>query len=133
MLCRAQSVDVRSGPAVGEPVLEALAEDSVGVAWSVSRLSTGAVEIADNPEMRNARDVKSGELPLASLDDQSLTVRVTGLKPATRYWYRTVTQEVVSEHNRAASRIREMAREGEGLRSGCKKPFGSPSPIRARR
>lgn len=105
MLCRAQSVDVRSGPAVGEPVLEALAEDSVGVAWSVSRLSTGAVEIADNLEMRNARDVKSGELPLASLDDQSLTVRVTGLKPATRYWYRTVTQEVVSEHNRAASRI----------------------------
>lgn len=90
---------------VNEPVLEAPSETSVGVAWAVSRLSTGAVEIADNPEMRNARAVKSGELPLACLDDQSLTVRVTGLKPATRYWYRTVTQEVVSEHNRAASRI----------------------------
>ena len=89
----------------GEPVLEAPAEDSVGVAWSVSRLSTGAVELADNSEMRNARTIKSGELPLACLDDQSLTVRVTGLKPAMRYWYRTVTQEVVSEHNRAASRI----------------------------
>ena len=69
LLCRAQGLGVCSGHAVGEPVLESPSEDSVGVAWSVSRLSTGAVEIADNPEMKNARTVKSGELPLACLDE----------------------------------------------------------------
>jgi len=83
---------------VGEPVLEAPSETSVAVAWAVSRLSTGSVEIADNPEMRQARVVKSGEMPLACLDDQSLTVRLEGLRPNTRYWYRTVTQEVISAH-----------------------------------
>lgn len=89
----------------GEPVLEAPAETSVGIAWAVSRLSTGRVEIADNPDLKDARIVKSGELPLACLDEQAITVRVTDLRPNTRYWYRTITQEVVSEHNRAASRI----------------------------
>lgn len=91
--------------AVGEPVLEAPAETSMGVAWAVNRLSTGAVEIADNEQMSGSRLVKSGRLPLAELDEESLTVRIDGLKPATRYWYRTVTQEVVSEHNPYASRI----------------------------
>ena len=100
----------RAGAAVPvkgpEPVLEALAETSVGVAWAVSRLSTGLVEIADNAELKGARQVRSGELPLACLDELSLTVRIDGLRPSTRYWYRTVTQEVVSEHNPHASRIR---------------------------
>ena len=90
----------------GEPVLEAPSETSVAVAWAVSRLSTGSVEIADNPDLRGARTVKSGELPLSCLDDRSLTVRVEGLRPATRYWYRTVTQEVVSAHNPHCSVIR---------------------------
>src|SRR5512133_284226 len=81
--------------AAGEPVLEAPAETSVGVAWAVNRLSTGTVEIADNPEMAGARTVKSGEMPLGCLDEESITVRVGGLKADTRYWYRTVTQEVV--------------------------------------
>ena len=116
-LCRAREGGVCSGNAVGEPVLEAPSEDSVGVAWAVSRLATGSVEVADNPAMANARSFKSGEMPLACLDDQSLTVRVTGLKPATRYWYRTITQDIVSEHNRAASRIHAGERTVGSVRS----------------
>ena len=82
-----------------EPVLAAVSETSVAVSWAVGRLATGGVEIADNPEMRNARYVKSGEMPLAELSSQSLLVRVDGLKAATRYWYRTVTDEVKSIHH----------------------------------
>ena len=78
----------------GEPMLAAAAETSMAVSWAVGRLATGGVEIADNPEMRDARFVRSGELPLAELSADSLLVRVTGLKPATRYWYRTVTEEI---------------------------------------
>ena len=96
----------------GEPVLEAPSETSIGVAWAVNRLSTGSVEIADNPQMDNARTVKSGELPLACLDDQSLSVRVTGLAPATRYWYRTVTQEIISARHPGYSKLKR----GETLR-----------------
>ena len=104
--CRAAVAADEPAFHAGEPVLEAPAETSVAVAWAVSGLSTGSVEIADNPELRNARVVKSGGLPLACLDDQSLTVRVEGLRPATRYWYRTVTQEVVSAHDPHCSIIR---------------------------
>ena len=96
--------------AAGAPVLEALAETSVAVAWAVNRLATGGVEIADNPQMANVRFVKTGGLPLAGLDDQSLLARVTGLTPATRYWYRTVTQEVVSAHNPGYAKISRGAR-----------------------
>ena len=95
---------------MGEPVLEAPSETSVGVAWAVDRLSTGAVEIADNPEMRDARTVKSGALPLAELDEESLSVRVEGLRPATRYWYRTVTQEVISDRHPGYAKIHAGAR-----------------------
>ena len=77
-----------------EPVLAAVSETSVAVSWAVGRLATGGVEIADNPEMRDARFVRSGGLPLAELSADSLLVRVTGLKPSTRYWYRTVTEEI---------------------------------------
>lgn len=80
----------------GEPLLAAVSETSVAVSWAVGRLATGGVEIADNPEMTGARYVKSGELPLACLSADSLQARVTGLEPATRYWYRTVTEEVRS-------------------------------------
>ena len=82
-----------------EPVLAAVSETSVAVSWAVGRLATGGVEIADNPGMRNSRYVKSGELPLAELSADSLQVRVTGLKAATRYWYRTVTEEVKSRRH----------------------------------
>jgi len=92
--------------AAGEPVLQIPSETGIGVAWAVNRLSTGEVEIADNPEMRAPRVVKCGGLPLACLDDLSLWARVGNLKPATRYWYRTVTREVISDRNPGYAKIR---------------------------
>lgn len=76
---------------VGEPCLQAPAETTMGVTWRVSGLAKGVVEVADNPEMANARTVKSGGYGLVPIDVAALQVRLEGLKPATTYWYRTVT------------------------------------------
>jgi len=76
---------------VGAPCLQAPAETTMGVSWKVSGLAKGVVEYADNPEMRDAKTVKSGGYGLVPIDVAALQVRLEGLKPATRYWYRTVT------------------------------------------
>ena len=76
---------------VGHPCLQAPGETTMGVSWAVSGLSKGVVEYADNPEFRNARTVKSGGFGLVPIDVAALQARLTGLKPATKYWYRTVT------------------------------------------
>ena len=76
---------------VGAPCLQAPSATSMGVSWAVSGLSKGVVEYADNPDFRNSIAVKSGGFGLVPIDISALQVRITGLKPATRYWYRTVT------------------------------------------
>ena len=84
---------------VGEPCLQAPGETTMGVSWAVSGLAKGVVEIADNPEMRGSRTVKSGGYGLVPIDTEALQVRIEGLKPATRYWYRTVTTPFTDYRN----------------------------------
>lgn len=72
----------------GEPALQAPAPDSMGVAFAVTALANGFVELADNPEMKNPRSFMAEGVPLARIDDRVLRVRLTGLRPGTRYWYR---------------------------------------------
>ena len=76
---------------VGEPCLQAPAETTMGVTWRVSGLAKGVVEVADNPEMKDARTARPGGFGLVPIDTDALSVRIEGLRPATRYWYRTVT------------------------------------------
>ena len=76
---------------VGFPCLQAPGETTMGVSWAVSGLSKGVVEYADNPDFRNAKTVKSGGYGLVPVDVDALQVRLEGLRPATTYWYRTVT------------------------------------------
>jgi len=84
---------------VGAPCLQAPAETTMGVSWKVSGLAKGVVEVADNPEMANSRIVKSGGYGLVPIDIMALNVRLEGLKPATRYWYRTVTTPFTDYRN----------------------------------
>ena len=76
---------------VGSPCLQAPGETTMGVSWAVSGLAKGVVEYADNPEMSGATTVRSGGYGLVPIDVNALQVRLTGLKPATKYWYRTIT------------------------------------------
>ena len=77
-----------------EPVLQCPAPDSMGVAWAVDGLANGAVEFSDNPQLQNAKTVRCGGFGMTSFDDQALQVRLVGLKPGTRYWYRTITTPI---------------------------------------
>ena len=76
---------------VGHPCLQAPGATTMGVSWAVSGLAKGVVEIADNPEFGNSRIVKSGGFGLVPIDVQALQVRLEGLSPATKYYYRTIT------------------------------------------
>ncbi len=90
---------------VGAPCLQAPAETTMGVSWAVSGLSKGVVEYADNPEMRGAKTVKGGGYGLVPIDVSALQVRLTGLKPATKYWYRTVTTPFTDYQNIYAAKL----------------------------
>ncbi|MBP5227548.1 MAG: metallophosphoesterase [Kiritimatiellae bacterium] len=71
-----------------ESLLQVPAPDSVGVSFAVNRLAVGYAEVADNPEMTGAKRYVCAGMPLAEISDRVLRVRMDGLKPATRYWYR---------------------------------------------
>lgn len=71
-----------------EPVLQCPAPDSMGVAFAVSDFALGYAEVADNEKMENAVQYACEGVPLAMLDDRVMRIRMTGLKPGTKYWYR---------------------------------------------
>ena len=70
------------------PVLQNAAETSVGVSFAVSADASGWVEYSTSPDLKNATKVFSGEHGLMTVDDKVALIRVTGLRPATKYYYR---------------------------------------------
>ena len=82
----------REGIIDSEPLLQAPAPDSMGVGFAVNGMSVGFVEVADNPELKGAERFYAEGMPVARLDDRVALVRMTGLKPATRYYYRLLDQ-----------------------------------------
>lgn len=70
------------------PVLQNAAETSIGVSFAVSADASGWVEYSMSPDLRNATKVFSGEHGLMTVDDKVVLVRITGLAPATKYYYR---------------------------------------------
>ena len=85
--------------AVGCPNLQAPGETTMGVTWKVSGLAKGIVEYADNPAFANARTARPGGYGLVPIDVAALAVRLEGLRPATRYYYRTVTTPFTDYRN----------------------------------
>lgn len=70
------------------PMLQNFAEDSIGVAFAVGALANGYVLIGENPDLSDARKVMCGGYRLTEISDKVSQVRVTGLKPSTKYYYR---------------------------------------------
>ena len=70
------------------PVLQNYSETSIGVAFTVNALANGYVLIGEKPDLSDARKVLCGGYRLCDIDERVIQVRVTGLKPATRYYYR---------------------------------------------
>ena len=82
------AVDDRSPLIASAPVLQNAAERSIGVSFAVSALASGWVEISKSPDMSGAKRVYSGDCGLMDVNDKVALVRIRGLRPATRYWYR---------------------------------------------
>lgn len=70
------------------PALQNLAETSVSVVFAVNDLASGWVEVADNPDMKEVTRHYSGGHGLMEIDEKIAQIRIKGLRPATRYWYR---------------------------------------------
>ncbi len=70
------------------PMLQNFAQTSVGVAFAVNDLANGYVLIGEKPDLSDARKILCGGHRLADIDERVIQVRVTDLKPATRYFYR---------------------------------------------
>ena len=69
------------------PVLQNAAETSIGVSFAVSADASGWVEYSTSPDLKNATRAYSGEHGLMTVDDKVALIRVTGLRPATKYYY----------------------------------------------
>ena len=70
------------------PVLQNAAETSMGVSFAVSADASGWVDVSRSPDMSCSVRVFSGGTGLMDVNDKVALIRIRGLKPATRYWYR---------------------------------------------
>lgn len=70
------------------PMLQNAAETSMGVAFAVTADASGWVDCSTSPDLKDAVRYWSGGTGLMKVDDKVALVRLTGLKPATRYYYR---------------------------------------------
>lgn len=70
------------------PMLQNYAATSIGIAFSVSDMANGYADISEAADMSGARRVTCGGYRVTDLNDKVMLIRITGLKPATQYFYR---------------------------------------------
>lgn len=69
------------------PVLQNAAETSMGVAFAVNDMANGYVKFSTSPDMAGAKKVKCGGFRVTGMNDKVMQIRLTGLKPDTKYYY----------------------------------------------
>ncbi len=70
------------------PVLQNFAETSVGIAFSVTGLANGYAIVGEKPDLSDGRKVYCGGYRLTDMNPDCMHIRITGLSPATKYYYR---------------------------------------------
>lgn len=73
---------------VSPPMLQNYAETSIGIAFAVSALANGFVVIGEKADLSDGKTFKCGGYRTTEINDHIIQVRITGLKPATTYYYR---------------------------------------------
>ncbi len=73
---------------ISAPMLQNYAETSIGIAFAVSELANGFVIIGRQPDLSDGRKVLCGGYRMTEISDRVCQVRITGLMPATTYYYR---------------------------------------------
>ena len=94
-----------------EPMLQVPAETSMGVVWSVTAMANGWVDVSESPDLAQARRFVCGGYGLTGFHERVLQVRLTDLKPATRYYYRIRAERIDYRSN--GNRVRGEVEEGE--------------------
>lgn len=69
------------------PMLQNFASTSIGIAFCVSDMANGFVKISEHPDMTNSKLFKCGGYRVTDVNDKVMLIRITGLKPAKRYYY----------------------------------------------
>lgn len=69
-------------------MLQNYAEASIGVAFAVSDMANGYVIIGEREDLSDGRKVLCGGFRVTDMNDKVMLVRLTGLKSATKYYYR---------------------------------------------
>ena len=97
---REGEIDADKPLVVGEPCLQNAAETTMCVCWRVNSLANGWVEYGRDSELKDARQEGcEGPSGITGFDALCLRVRLQGLSPATKYYYRTVTTKIVYHDN----------------------------------
>lgn len=94
-----------------EPMLQVPAETTMGVVWAVTAMANGWVDVSETPDMASARRYTCGGYGLTGFHERVLQVRLTDLKPATRYWYRIRAERIDYRSN--GNRVRGEVEEGD--------------------
>ena len=86
--CAVSVVEPPSKLITSAPVLQNAAETTMGVSFAVSADASGWVDVSRSPDMSGSVRVFSGGSGMMDVNDKVALIRIRGLKPATRYWYR---------------------------------------------
>ena len=74
--------------------LQIPSETSIGAVWGVNGPAAGYVEYSTNEDLSDAKRVYACVPPLRSIQEKVLSVRIRGLEPNTKYYYRVATMPV---------------------------------------
>lgn len=73
---------------ISAPALQNFAETSIGIAFAVSATANGYVIYGKQPDLSDGKRVTCGGYRVSGMNDDVMQIRITGLQPATRYYYR---------------------------------------------
>lgn len=74
--------------------LQIPSETSIGAVWGCNGPAAGFVEYSTKEDLSDAKRVYACVPPLRSIQDKVLSVRIRGLEPNTKYYYRAATMPV---------------------------------------
>ena len=73
---------------ISAPMLQNYAETSIGIAFAVSDMANGYVLYGEKEDLSDARKAVCGGYRVTGMNDKVMLVRLTGLRSATKYYYR---------------------------------------------
>ena len=74
--------------------LQIPSETSIGAVWGVNGPAAGFVEYSTKEDLSDSKRVYACVPPLRSIQEKILSVRIRGLEPNTKYYYRAATMSV---------------------------------------